>query len=131
MFTALIGPIANLAGAWFENKLAKTKADGQAKVAEAKARATVAEKVATGEVAWEGKMADATVDSWKDEFALVVLLLPAILVFIPGMRDYVKEGFEILATLPDWYQYLLYIAISASFGIKGVGQAAKMLKKGK
>jgi hypothetical protein len=52
-------------------------------------------------------------------------------VFIPGMRDYVKEGFEILATLPDWYQYLLYIAISASFGIKGVGQAAKMLKKGK
>jgi hypothetical protein len=91
--------------------------------------ATVAEKVATGQVEWEGKMADATVDSWKDEFALVVLLAPAILVFIPGMREYVKEGFEILATLPDWYQYLLYIAISASFGIKGVGQAAKMLKK--
>ena len=131
MLSDLIGPISSLAGTWFENKLAKTKADGQAKVAEAKARATVAEKVATGQVAWEGKMADATVDSWKDEFALVVLLAPAILVFIPGMRDYVKEGFEILATLPDWYQYLLYIAISASFGIKGVGQAAKMLKKGK
>ena len=131
MLSALIGPLSSLAGTWFENKLAKTKADGQAKVAEAKARATVAEKVATGQVAWEGKMADASVDSWKDEFALVVLLAPAILVFIPGMRDYVKEGFEILATLPDWYQYLLYIAISASFGIKGVGQAAKMLKKGK
>ena len=131
MFTALIGPIANLAGTWFENKLAKTKADGEAKVAEAKARATVAEKVAAGEGAWEGKMADATVDSWKDEFALVVLLAPAILVFIPGMREYVQSGFEVLATLPEWYQYLLYIAISASFGIKGVGQAAKMLKKGK
>ena len=129
MLASLIGPIANLAGAWFENKVAKTKADGEAKVAEAKARATVAEKVATGQVAWEGKMADASVDSWKDEFELVVLLAPAILVFIPGMRDYVKEGFEILATLPDWYQYLLYIAISASFGIKGVGQAAKMLRK--
>ena len=129
MIQALIGPIANLAGTWFHNKIEKTKADGQAKVAEAKARATVAEKVAAGEVAWEGKMADATVDSWKDEFALGVLLAPAILVFIPGMREYVKEGFEILATLPDWYQYLLYIAISASFGIKGVGQAAKMLKK--
>ena len=57
-----------------------------------------------------------------------MLLLPAILVFIPGMREYVKEGFEVLATLPDWYQYLLYIAISASFGIKGVGQAAKMIR---
>ena len=129
MIQALIGPIANLAGTWFQNKVEKTKADGLAKVAEAKARATVAEKVAAGEVAWEGKMADATVDSWKDEFALVVLLAAAILVFIPGMREYVKEGFEILATLPDWYQYLLYIAISASFGIKGVGQAAKMLRK--
>ena len=74
-------------------------------------------------------MADATVDSWKDEFALVVLLAPAILIFIPGMREHVREGFEVLATLPDWYQYLLYIAISASFGIKGVGQAAKMLRK--
>ena len=129
MIQALIGPIANLAGTWFQNKIEKTKADGQAKVAEAKARATVAEKVATGQVEWEGKMADATVDSWKDEFALVVLLLPAILVFIPGMRDYVKEWVEELATLPDWYLYLLYIAISASFGIKGVGQAAKMLKR--
>ena len=128
MFQALIGPIANLAGTWFQNKLEKTKADGQAKVAEAKARASVAEQVAAGKVKWEGKMADATVDSWKDEFALVVLLLPAILVFIPGMREYVKEGFEALATLPDWYQYLLYIAISASFGIKGVGQAAKMIR---
>ena len=131
MIQALIGPLANLAGTWFQNKVEKTKADGLAKVAEAKARATVAEKVAAGEVEWEGKMADASVDSWKVEFALVVLLAPAILVFIPGMRDYVKSGFEILATLPDWYQYLLYIAISASFGIKGVGQAAKMLKKGK
>ena len=128
MFQALIGPIANLAGTWFQNKLEKTKADGQAKVAEAKARASVAEQVAAGKVKWEGKMADATNDSWKDEFALVVLLTPAILVFIPGMREYVKVGFEVLATLPDWYQYLLYIAISASFGIKGVGQAAKMIR---
>ena len=56
MIQALIGPIANLAGTWFQNKIEKTKADGQAKVAEAKARATVAEKVATGQVEWEGKI---------------------------------------------------------------------------
>jgi len=126
---ALIGPIANLAGTWFQNKVEKTKAEGMAKVAEAKARATVAEKVAAGEVEWEGKMAQASDNSWKDEFALCVLLAPAILVFIPGMTEYVRNGFEVLNTLPEWYQYLLFIAISASFGIKGVGQAAKMLRK--
>ena len=129
MLQALLGPISSLAGTWLQNKVEKTKADGQAKVAEAKARATVAKKVAAGEVEWEGKMAEATDNSWKDEFALVVLLTPAILVFIPGMRDHVHKGFEVLSTLPDWYQYLLFIAISASFGIKGVGQAAKMLRK--
>ena len=129
MIQALIGPIANLAGTWFQNKVEKTKAEGMAKVAEAKARATVAEKVAAVEVEWEGKMAQATDNSWKDEFALCVLLAPAILVFIPGMTEYVRNGFEVLNTLPEWYQYLLFIAISASFGIKGVGQAAKMLRK--
>ena len=85
MFTALIGPIANLASSWMDSKVEKVKADGQAKVAQAKAKAVVAEKVATGEVAWEKTMADATDGSWKDEFALIVLLLPAILVFVPSM----------------------------------------------
>ena len=64
MIQALIGPLANLAGTWFQNKVEKTKADGLAKVAEAKARATVAEKVAAGEIEWDGKMADATNESW-------------------------------------------------------------------
>ena len=129
MLSALIGPIANLAGSWMESKVEKVKADGQAKVAEAKAKAVVAEKVAAGEVAWEKSMADATDGSWKDEFALIVLLLPAILVFIPSMTEYVRSGFEVLNTLPDWYQYLLFIAVSSSFGIKGVGQAMKLMGK--
>ena len=129
MIAALIGPIANLASSWMSSKVEKVKADGQAKVAIARAKANAAEKIATGEVEWEKSMADASDDSWKDEFALVVLLAPAILVFIPGMREYVKEGFIVLNELPTYYQHLLYIAISASFGIKGAGQAAKMFKK--
>ena len=129
MLGALIGPIANLAGSWMESKVEKVKAEGQAKVAQAKAKAVVAEKVATGEVAWEKSMADVTDGSWKDEFALIVLLLPAILVFIPSMTEYVRAGFEVLNTLPDWYQYLLFIAVSSSFGIKGVGQAMKLMGK--
>ena len=129
MLGALIGPIANLAGSWMNSKVEKVKADGQAKVAQARAKAVVAEKVATGEVAWEKSMADATDSSWKDEFALVVLLLPAILVFIPSLTEYVREGFLVLNTLPEWYQYLLFIAVSSSFGIKGAGQAMKLMGK--
>jgi|TARA_R100001480_G_C4589695_1_gene161303 hypothetical protein len=129
MFAALIGPIANLATSWMDNKVEKTKAEGKAKVATVMAKAKVAERVAAGEVEWEKSMADATDGSWKDEFALVVLLLPAILVFIPSFTEYVRTGFEVLNTLPDWYQYLLFIAVSSSFGIKGVGQAMKLMGK--
>ena len=124
-----LGPIANLATSWMNSKVEKVKADGQAKVAQAKAKAVVAEKVASGEVAWEKSMADATDGSLKDEFALGVLLAPAILVFIPSMTEHVRNGFEVLNTLPDWYQYLLFIAVSSSFGIKGVGQAMKLMGK--
>ena len=131
MIQALIGPIANLASSWMDSKVEKVKADGQAKVAQAKAKAVVAEKVATGEVEWEKSMADATDGSYKDEFALIVLLAPAILVFIPSMTDHVRNGFEVLNTLPDWYQYLLFIAVSSSFGIKGVGQAMKLMARKK
>jgi len=129
MFAALIGPIANLASSWMESKVEKVKADGQAKVAQAKSKAAVADKIASGEIAWEKSMAEATDSSWKDEFALIVLLAPAILVFIPSMTEYVRSGFEVLNTLPEWYQYLLFIAVSSSFGIKGVGQAMKMIKR--
>jgi len=129
MLGALIGPIANLASSWMNSKVEKVKADGQAKVAQARAKAVVAEKVATGEVQWEKSMADATDSSWKDEFALVVLLTPAILVFVPSMTEYVRVGFEVLNNLPEWYQYLLFIAVSSSFGIKGVGQAMKLMGK--
>ena len=129
MFSALIGPIANLASSWMNSKVEKVKADGQVKVAQARAKSVVAEKVATGEIQWEKSMADATDSSYKDEFALIVLLLPAILVFIPSMTEYVRVGFEVLNTLPEWYQYLLFIAVSSSFGIKGAGQAMKLMGK--
>ena len=118
MLKMLLGPVADIAGNWVDGKVQETKAKAAVKVEKAKAEAEVHKKVAAGKVDWEANMADATKGSWKDELALVVLLLPAVLVFIPTLSDDVKNGFEILATLPSWYQNLLYIAICASFGIK-------------
>ena len=125
----LLGPVANIAGNWVDGKVEETKAKAVAKVEKAKADAEVQKRVARGEVDWESNMADATKDSWKDEFALVVLLLPSILVFIPSLTEHVKAGFEVLNTLPDWYQYLLFIAVSSSFGIKGADKLMSLRGK--
>jgi len=125
----LLGPVANIAGNWVDGKVEETKAKAAVKVEKAKADAEVQKRVATGEIDWEANMADATKDSWKDEFALVVLLLPSILVFIPSLTEHVKAGFEVLNTLPDWYQYLLFIAVSSSFGIKGADRLMNLRGK--
>jgi len=84
---------------------------------------------------WEAKMADATKDSWKDEFWSIVLALPIVAIAYSvaiddvSIIDRVKQGFEVLNTLPEWYQYLLFIAVSASFGLKSADKIMGMKKK--
>ena len=129
MLKMLLGPVANIAGNWVEGKVEETKAKAAVKIEKAKADAEVQKRIATGDIDWEANMADATKDSWKDEFALVVLLLPSILVFIPSLTEHVKAGFAVLEGLPDWYQYLLFIAVSASFGVKGADKLMSLRGK--
>ena len=77
---------------------------------------------------WEQSAVDQMKGSWKDEVSLVVLLLPAVLVFTPW-QEHIHQGFVALQDLPSYYHNLLYIAISASFGIKGAQGAVKLFKK--
>jgi hypothetical protein len=118
MLTALIGPIANLAGTWLEGKVEKSKAETGAKVARAKAEATIMEKKATGELEWDLEMARGSQSSWKDEWLVILFSVPLILAFIPGMEGVVSNGFAQLEAMPQWYQYSLGIIVAASFGVR-------------
>jgi hypothetical protein len=118
MLAALIGPIANLAGTWLEGKVEKTKAETGAKVARAKAEATIMEKKATGELEWDLEMARGSQSSWKDEWLVILFSVPLILAFIPGMEGVVANGFEQLKAMPQWYQYSLGVIATKFFGKK-------------
>jgi hypothetical protein len=118
MLTALIGPIANLAGTWLEGKVEKTKAETGAKVAKARAEATIMEKKATGEIDWDIAMAEGSKHSWKDEWLTILFSVPLILAFIPGMEGVVQNGFDQLSSMPEWYQYSLGVIVAASFGVR-------------
>ena len=118
MIQALIGPIASLAGTWLEGKVEKTKAETAAKVATAKAEATIMEKKATGEIDWDLEMARGSQSSWKDEWLVILFSVPLILAFIPGMEGVVANGFEQLESMPQWYQYSLGVIVAASFGVR-------------
>ena len=118
MLNLLIGPIANLAGTWLEGKVEKTKAETGAKVAKAKAEATIMERKATGELEWDLEMARGSQSSWKDEWLVILFSIPLILAFIPGREEVVANGFQQLEQMPEWYQYSLGVIVAASFGVR-------------
>jgi len=124
MWQSLVGPVSNLVGGWLKNKAEEKQAKHQAKMA-----------VIQNDADWESKMADASAHSWKDEFWTIVLAAPiffigyAIAVNDGSVINRVTEGMEALSNLPDWYQYLLFIAVSASFGIRGADKLMQMRKK--
>ena len=125
MIQALIGPIAGLAGSWLESKVEQTKAKGAVAKAKAEAEAEVMKTAATHDSKWELIMAQSTQSSFKDEIVTVIVLIPVVLVFIPGMEDVVQNGFDRLNELPDWYQYLVFLVCSAALGIKGLDKFRK------
>lgn len=55
---------------------------------------------------------------WKDEWFVVVLSIPLVMSFVPGMEGYVMQGFNVLSGTPEWYQWMVAIAVSASFGYR-------------
>jgi hypothetical protein len=119
MWTALVGPIADLAGTWLNGKVEKQKAKNEVAVATAKAEAVVMQKKATGEIDWDLKMADASASSWKDEWLTIIFSVPLVLSFCGDWgRGVVSDGFEALATMPEWYQYTLGVIVAASFGVR-------------
>jgi len=128
MLNLLIGPITSLLGDTVKGFVDTKKAKAELALTEIKATQKLKEDQIAGKVAWEASAVDQMKGSWKDEVSLVVLLLPAVLVFTPW-QEHIHKGFVALQDLPSYYHNLLYIAISASFGIKGAQGAAKLFKK--
>ena len=123
ILSGLIGPVTELVGGVIKNRQEIGKAKQTAKLEQIKSGAE-----------WESKMAAASGASWKDEFWTVVLAVPVFMVgYAIAMNDTsvierVELGFEALNGLPEWYQYLLFLAVSASFGIRGVDKLMSLRK---
>ena len=131
MMNFLVGPIANMVGDAVKGFVETKKAKADLKLTEIKAQKTLKEQQIAGKISWEATAVDQMKGSWKDEVILLALLVPAVLVFIPGWTPHIKAGFEALHSLPDYYKHLLYIACSASFGIKGAKGAMGLITKKK
>ena len=125
MLNMLLGPALELGKDFLKGKAEEKKAIQQRKINQI-----------NNDADWESKMADATKGSFKDEWFALILSTPLIAVaYSVAMDDSeiiarMNEAFSALNALPDWYQYLLFIAVTASFGVKGADKLMS-LKKGK
>ena len=97
----------------------------RAKVAMSDAQLLHAERQARGEEAYQGKLLEARQTDLKDEFVLVILSAPIIIlawgVFSdnPDALNKVKIFFEHFAALPTWFSSLWVLVCASIFGIKG------------
>ena len=118
MLQTLIGPITELAGGWLNAKTQGQAAKAKLKLVEAESKAKILMSKETSTADWERIMAESTKNSWKDEFITIVVMIPVILCFVPGLESVVKNGFDRLSELPEWYTWLVFAVCSAAIGIR-------------
>jgi hypothetical protein len=57
---------------------------------------------------------------YKDDYLLFVGTVPLILVFIPYFVPHITEGFKVLATLPEWYRWVVLGVYIDTFGFRRI-----------
>ena len=129
MLQLLLKPLLGVAGQAVSGFIETKKAKAENKLVEIKAKTKLREQQIAGEVTWEASAVDQMKGSWKDEFVLLALMLPAILVFVPGMTEHVERGFEALHKLPEYYKHLLYLSCSVSMGVRMAPGVKGLFKK--
>jgi uncharacterized ion transporter superfamily protein YfcC len=84
-----------------------------------------AEKMASGETDYQGKLLEARQSDWKDEFVLLVLTAPiAILAWAvisddPDSLKKMQLFFKYFSELPQWFTNLWILVVASIYGIKG------------
>ena len=97
----------------------------KAKMAMSDAQLLHAERQARGEEAYQGKLLEARQNDYKDEFILLILSAPvlvlawAVISEDPTAMDKVKLFFEHSASLPTWFTNLWILVVASVYGIKG------------
>ena len=97
----------------------------ETKMLMADAQAQHASKMAKGDLEYSGKLLEARQSDWKDEFVLIVLTLPILVIAYgvfsddPTAMDKVGLFFDMFAELPSWFTNLWILVVASIYGIKG------------
>ena len=91
----------------------------------ANAQAKHAEKMASGELEYSGKLLEARQTDYKDEAILIILTLPILVLAYgvfsddPEASAKIQEFFQQFQQLPSWFTNLWILVVASVYGIKG------------
>lgn len=119
MWNAIISGVTSLASDYMATR--KRKVESEARIEEAKTEAQIAQiqRIAETEANYDLEALRQTQYTWKDEFALVIVVFPFIGAFLPWTQEYIKDGWIFLSEhTPPEYWFIFSGAIAASLGIR-------------
>ena len=97
----------------------------ETKMMMANAQAKHAEKMASGELEYSGKLLEARQTDYKDEAILIILTLPILVLAYgvfsddPAASAKIQEFFQQFQQLPNWFTNLWILVVASVYGIKG------------
>ena len=97
----------------------------ETKMAMADAQHMHAKRMADGQAEYQGKLLEARQNDYKDEFVLIIISAPIVVLMWAVMSDdpeameKVKLFFEYFQSLPSWFTNLWILVVASIFGIKG------------
>tara|TARA_R110002012_G_scaffold301714_1_gene502144 strand:+ start:1195 stop:1578 length:384 start_codon:yes stop_codon:yes gene_type:complete len=96
----------------------------KAKILMSDAELLHAQKMANGEVEYQAAVRQSNDKGWKDEFVLILVSAPVILLIWsvfsddPDIQDKLHMFFEQFNNLPFWYQTLFVGVVASIYGLK-------------
>ena len=97
----------------------------QTKMLMADAETKHAQKLADGELEYKKEIIASNDKGWKDEFVLILVSLPILLLVYsvfsddPDIKIKIDLFFQYFKELPMWFQILFVSVVGAIYGIKG------------
>ena len=95
------------------------------KMLESDAAMLHAQKMANGEVEYQAAVRQSNDKGWKDEFVLILVSAPVILLIWsvfsddPEIQQKLHMFFEQFSNMPFWYQSLFIGVVASIYGLKG------------
>lgn len=125
--SGLFGFISKPIEQWGDRKALELKQSGELATAEHNMKVRVVE--AKMQMLINGQSIDADLDkasvedmktSWKDEFILVIFIVPMMMAFHPDTANFALKGFEVISQMPDWYMLLIVGMVITIYGMRGL-----------